>query len=127
MTECYIWDTPATMPRDSDGDSVYLDSPRAGGKYKISGTAAAMLGNLNLEDKARLTTWLCDQRAAGVEYPPIDSHLLQAITSLPSLSTSQRIERALLFFNKRLRIAHRLGYAGESAFTAQSPYRCCYR
>ncbi len=67
MTNCYIWDTPATMPRDADGDSVYFDSPRAGGKYKITGSAASMLGNLNLADKARLTTWLCDQRAAGVE------------------------------------------------------------
>ena len=104
MTECYIWDTSATMPRDSDGGSVYFDSPRAGGQYKITGSATSMLGNLKPRNKARLTTWLCDQRAAGVEYPSIDSQLLSAVPSLPSLTTSQRIERALLFFNKRIRI-----------------------
>jgi hypothetical protein len=69
MTECYIWDTPATMPTDSDGDYVYLDSPRAGGKYRMTGTAASTISNLNETQKARLTTWLCRQRRAGIEYP----------------------------------------------------------
>lgn len=68
MMECYIWGTPASMPRDSDGDSVYLDSPRADGKYKITGTASSMLGQLDVKRRALLTTWLCDQRRAGVEY-----------------------------------------------------------
>jgi hypothetical protein len=68
-TNCYIWDTQAAMPRDSDGDSVYLDSPRAGGKYKITGTATSMLVKLDLKQRALLTTWLCNQRRGGVEYP----------------------------------------------------------
>ena len=69
MTNCYIWDTLATMPRDSDGDSFYFNSPRAGGRYKITGTAASMLDSLDVRDKALLTTWLCDQRRGGHRVP----------------------------------------------------------
>ncbi len=100
MTECYIWNTPADMPRDSDGSSVYLNSPRAGGKYKITGTAAPMLGSLDASAKARLTTWLCNQRRGGVEYPAITSYLVNSVKSFRALTTSERIERALFHFRE---------------------------
>ena len=104
MTNCYIWDTPAEMPKDSDGDSVYLDSPRAGGKYKITGTAAAILGNLDVKGKASLTTWLCNQRGAGIEYPAITSDVLDTAKVTRPLMTSERLERALLHFNQHVRV-----------------------
>ena len=104
MTNCYIWDTLATMPQDSDGDSVYFDSPRAGGKYKITGTAAATLGNLDLKQKGRLTTWLCNQRRGGTEYPAITADIINSVKTFRPLTTAERIERALLYFNQNVRV-----------------------
>lgn len=104
MTECYIWDTQAEMPRDSDGHSVYFDSPRAGGKYKITGTASSMLGQLDAKGRALLTTWLCDQRRAGVEYPTITSDVINSAKTFQPLTTTERIERALLHFNQNVRV-----------------------
>lgn len=37
MLKCLVWNTPATEPRESTGNSAYFDSPRAGGKYRICG------------------------------------------------------------------------------------------
>jgi hypothetical protein len=111
MTNCYIWDTPAEMPRDSDGDPVYLDSPRAGGKYKITGTAAAMLGNLDIKGKALLTTSLCNQRRAGIEYPAITSDTINSVKTLRPLTTTERIERTLLHFNQCVRVGQVIGFS----------------
>ena len=91
MTECHIWSMPATMPRDANGDLTYLDSPRAGGKYKITRTASSMVGNLNVAGKARLTTWLCNQRHAGVEYPSVTSDIINAAKSFGPLTTAERL------------------------------------
>jgi hypothetical protein len=111
MTNCYIWDTPAEIPKDSDGDSVYLVSPRAGGKYKITGTAAAILGNLDVKGKASLTTWLCNQRGAGIEYPAITADILDAAKATRPLMTSERLERALLHFNQQVRVGEAIEFS----------------
>jgi hypothetical protein len=104
MTNCYIWDTPASMPKDSDGDSVYFDSPRAGGRYKITGAAAAMRGNLDLKQKSLMTTWLCNQRHGGIEYPAITADIISSVKIFRPLTTADRIERALLYFNQNVRV-----------------------
>lgn len=107
MAECYIWNTPATYPQDSTGDYVYLDSPRAGGKYRITGTAASTIANLNETQKARLTTWLCRQRRAGIEYPSISSDIVTLAKSMSAMQTAERIDRLLLYFNE-FGIGHRV-------------------
>jgi hypothetical protein len=115
-TACYIWNTTATMPIDSDGNSVYFESPRAGGRYKITGSATAMLGNLNPEGKALLTTWLCNQRRAGVEFPAVTTDIIDAVKSFRPLTTTERVERALLFFNENTRVGGTLGIiAGDDS------------
>jgi nucleoside 2-deoxyribosyltransferase len=101
---CRIWNTPAILPRRMDGDSVYFDSPRAGGKYKITGSASSVLGSFDATSKARLTSWLHNQRRAGVEYPAITTEILNAAKSFRPLTTTERIERTLLFFNEAVRI-----------------------
>lgn len=104
MVDCFIWGTPATHPQDSSGDRAFLDSPRAGGKYQTTGTAEAIINTLENHQKARLTTWLCDQRAAGVEYPIITDQIIQGARYSKAMTTSRRIERVLLFFNRHIRI-----------------------
>jgi hypothetical protein len=115
MTNCYIWDTPASLPIDSDGNSVYFDSPRAGGKYKITGSAAAMLGNLDLKQKGLLTTWLCNQRRGGIEYPTITSDIINSVKTFRRLTTAERIERALLYFNQSVRVGEVIEFSVHDA------------
>jgi hypothetical protein len=104
VTDCYVWGTLADLPRDSDGNNVYVDSPRAGGKYKITGSAAATISNLDLKGKALLTTWLSAQRRAGIEYPTITSDIINSVKTLRPLTTAERVERVLQHFNQNVRI-----------------------
>ena len=119
---CYIWGTPATEPRDSDGDTAYMDSPRAGGRYGVTGSAYATLNasRFNSIQRAALTTWLCNQRRAGVEYPKITSSVLDHVDSFPRLRTSDRIDRAMLYFNERVRIGETV-YVFPGEFTDADP------
>lgn len=121
MTNCYIWDTQADMPKNSDGDSVYLDSPRAGEKYKITGTATNMLGQLDVQGKARLTTWLIKQRRAGIEYPAITSDTINSAKTFQPLTTTERIERTLLHFNKHVRVGGVIGFQTPQYGGASNP------
>lgn len=102
--QCYIWKTPATEPRGRQADVVYADSPRAGGRYGITGSAIATIDKLPSTERARLTTWLCNKRRAGLEYPLITSDMTESAKSLPALNTTGRVERALLYFNDKLRV-----------------------
>jgi hypothetical protein len=93
-----------TDSKDSDGDSVYLDSSRAGGQYSVTGTAVESIKKLSGKERALLTTWLCNQRRAGVECPKITSDIVDDVKSMRSLSTRERVERVLWYFNKRVRV-----------------------
>jgi hypothetical protein len=101
---CYIWGTPAKIALESSGDFAFIDSPRAGGAYQITGRASTTIANLSDFDRAKLTTWLCNQRAAGIQYPLIDDRLITDVKRFPQLTTSQRVQRALLYFNNSLRV-----------------------
>lgn len=101
---CYVWNTPAKETRDSNGNSVFLDSPRTDGQYSITGTAVEPIKKLTASQRALLTTWLCNQRRAGIECPQINSNVVDNVKSLRRLTTAERIERTLLYFNEHLRI-----------------------
>ena len=66
---CSIWGTPAFEYPSHGGGGHLMDSPRAGGKYFVSGTAAAVLESRDDLVKARLTSWLVEQRRLGIERP----------------------------------------------------------
>jgi hypothetical protein len=112
MSQCAIWGTSASAaPKTSDGDTI--DSPRVGGKYFITGSAATLVGQLDDPAKARLTTWLVDQRLQGVPVPRLDSDTAAWAASLPPTPVSARLERLLLWLKRtttragqRLRIAN---------------------
>jgi hypothetical protein len=101
---CPIWNTPADNPVISDPDYVYYDSPRAGGRYRIGLRTLALLQQKSSSERARLTTWLCKQRSAGVEWPTVTFELVESLSSLPYLTTTERMERALLYFNRKIRV-----------------------
>ena len=72
-TTCLIWDTPATDVSALDEDGRRMDSPRAGGRYFVSGTAKPRLERCDVGVKIRLTTWLVEQRRLGNPCPEIST------------------------------------------------------
>jgi hypothetical protein len=72
---CPIWITRADSVI-SVGDSKVIDSPRAGGKYKITNTALALINDLKAKETTKITNWLVEQRMLGFEIPTLNSESL---------------------------------------------------
>ena len=98
--ECPIWGTPAT--RDpKNGDGVTCDSLRAGGRYFISRTAISELKHWTDEDKAKLTSWLVEQRRLGIELPKVDSYILEDMRKRPMSSMRARVDNLLRYLEQK--------------------------
>ena len=74
-----------------------MDSPRAGGRYFITRSAIRCLPRANARVKARLTTWLVDQRRLDVECPEIDSNTITMAEEKKDLSVHDRANRLLQY------------------------------
>lgn len=119
-TVCPIWGTVASVESMSGRDGIFVDSPRAGGKYFISRRAQIILKNKedelgqadSAEDgfmerprkvdylKARLTSWLSEQRRLGVEYPEITGDAIAEIEQRRNLSVHERADRLLQYIRR---------------------------
>ena len=97
--KCPIWGEPAEDLRLTIGDSQAFDSPRTSGKYVLTRTASSMLERdkkrFNHRFKARLTSWLVEQRELGIEYPKISTETLEETDSRRDLPVHERAERVL--------------------------------
>ena len=91
---CPIWGTPASAETRAGRDGWYVDSPRAGGKYFIAGSAEPDLKDRDEDFKARLTSRLVEQRREG-ECPEIDTLTLEQAEGRVPLSASERADRLL--------------------------------
>jgi nucleoside 2-deoxyribosyltransferase len=91
---CAIWGTTAEVLVNAGHYRVY-DSPRAGGKYWISGTAQAITNTFTENAKRLLTTWLCQQRRAGVDEPKVDSDVLEIVKARQPLLFMEKFTAAL--------------------------------
>lgn len=89
---CAIWDMPAEA-RQWGGDGREMSSQRAGGAYRIVGSAESAVAALSPIQKAKLTTWLVDQRRSGVEVPVVNTLVVQEITARRKLTIGERKER----------------------------------
>lgn len=91
-----------------------ISSPRAGGAYRLdeyAGYVSQRLQSLSTDAKARLTTWLVDQRRHGTREPVITwelAHSFGMSSDRDSLSVSKRAERLLVY------LAHETKTAGDS-------------
>ena len=97
-TVCQIWKTPASS--HPSGDGYLVDSPRAGGKYFITRTAAESI-NCDERTKARLTTWLIDQRRLREETSKIDSRTFKEMEKRQSLSVTERADSLLKYIERK--------------------------
>jgi hypothetical protein len=96
MTKCAIWDTEAEIFEPSTGDFSCINSPRAAGKYIITGSAAATAGSLGNVEKALLTTWLIDNRRLGDSTPRVTTREIELAKTWRKLSVAERRDRLLL-------------------------------
>lgn len=96
-SECFIWPGHPASGYFTDGphNVGFADSPRADGGYIGDLELRLWLSALSDEQKARLTTWLVDQRSQGVIQPRISKDILQYIEAKPPLSPFERATRLL--------------------------------
>ena len=102
---CPIWDTPAIFYLNrSLYDGVTVFSPRTGGKYRMVRTAKSCISRLTEREKARLTSWLVDQRVQGNECPEISTDTLKKQgEQREDLSIQERALRLLQYIEKDIK------------------------
>ncbi len=105
--QCLIWSAPCAKVSanykeyESDGimtedafDKV-VGSRRAGGDYIITVPAKLMLDPMQDSVKARLTSWLVEQRMRGVDCPAITTDEVEYAKGRKLLAVHERAERLL--------------------------------
>ena len=104
MTEkvrCPIWGTPANIISGPTGDGLYIYSSRAGGNYYIAGSAQAMLEHRDERLKAKLTSWLIEQRWLGTQVPKILATTIDEVNKRRELPVFERADRALRYIQNQ--------------------------
>ncbi len=97
---CPIWGTPTSV-EPGDGDFNYVDSPRAGGKYRISRRAVMKLQKEEDDSiKARLTSWVIEQQRSGKDDQKITEHTLNDVKQRPALSAEKRADNLLTYIQQ---------------------------
>ncbi len=92
---CPIWGTPATVYPPTD-EWVVVDSPRAGGMYRLDIGYHAGGRGVQETVRARLTTWIVDQRRMGDQMPFATHEVILAAGSAAAMRTSAKMDRFFL-------------------------------
>ncbi len=101
---CAIWETIASSDNFEGRDGECFDSPRTGGRYFVSRRAEHSLANTQRFDKrfrARLSTWLVEERRLGNDCPEILGETLEKATTLRDLAVHARADRLLRFISNQ--------------------------
>ena len=97
-SKCPIWGVDCTVhPHNSDtGAYLVENSFRAGGNYEIVSSAIYLIrGSMNDSERARLTSFLVEQRMLGVEVPRITPAEALRAKESAHLPVHERAERLL--------------------------------
>jgi hypothetical protein len=107
---CPIWGTPAEFEPTNGDDYSIVNSPRAGGKYSITGTAEAIVDHWGNREKILLTSWIIEQHRLGVDMPKITADTLKDIKKHKTLSVHDRADNLLRYLDQK---SDRLGSVVE--------------
>lgn len=99
--KCLIWDTPAKVSRDNSILTIYVDSPRSGGKYSVELLTGKRLISLAHREKVRLTNWLVEQRRLGTTCPEITTNAVEEAKQWRDIGLSDRADNLLMCFATR--------------------------
>ena len=117
-SQCSIWNTPAAQQPSFDRDGYDVDSARAGGRYFVSGRAGALLDQADNRVRARLTSWLVEQRRLGVECPEIYDSTITMAEQRDDSPVHVRGDRLLQFIGDRTAtIGSRVSFQKSNATT----------
>ena len=103
MEECLLWrGHPAEIYQDAIPFGTWFvdKSPRAGGAYywgNDRGNGIRVFTELDESHKARITTWLVDQRRLGNTEPTITNAVIDDAAAARPLSVHERADRLLRF------------------------------
>ena len=100
---CPIWGTPA-LEHPTGRDGRLIDSPRAGGKYFVTGSAEAELPSPRGYDsrfRVRLTSWLVEQHRLGNSCPEIDTETISEARQRKDLRISERTDGILRYLETK--------------------------
>ena len=120
--KCPIWQTPCEIyPSNRDAEDVY--SPRAGGRYEITGDALVML-SARFEDtsKVKLSRWIYTENLLGGT-PEVDSQILGQVKRWPMPSVSTRMDYFLQFLESKINVIGQsvhISEVGEEMLAATS-------
>ena len=99
---CSIWPgAPATAVEDL-GTTRRVRSARAGGCYEIDSTAMRAINGWGPGVRARLTTWLVNQRRLGSQCPKITPEIVEYVKAKQALPPHERAMRLLRFTSEQM-------------------------
>lgn len=98
-TKCPIWGTAARITEEDYGHILNVTSARTSGCYTIFEDSSA--SSLDPAVKARLTTWLIEQRRLGIERPKINREIIDEIKNRRPLSVHERADNLLRYLNAK--------------------------
>ena len=100
-TTCPIWWTSCqkiALPEGRDGQG--FNSPRAGGKYIVTGTAFDGITALDKSSKVKLSRWIYEQNQLE-EIPEIDRNILEKVKTRPMPSVHEQMDYCLQFLESK--------------------------
>ena len=99
---CPLWKTLAIRLSGEHPDTITIDSPRCGGSYSIS---RKVVGNLEEDDesreKARLTSWLVEQRRIGNQCPEITESVIKLVNQERDMTIPDRADAILRYVESK--------------------------
>ena len=105
MTEiisCPIWETPATlMEKVPVTDLKLVKSPRTGGEFFITWEAESMMDIIDERHKAKLTSWLVEQRWLGEHRPQVTTDIIKESNKRRELTVFERADRTLKYIQNQ--------------------------
>lgn len=102
-SECPIWGVDCIVrPFDVDTDPHFVENSfRAGGDYEIFSNAREAIRKLDSSERARLTSFLVEQRRRGVAVPRITADEVRRAKESNPLLVPERAEELLRLLAKR--------------------------
>lgn len=97
-----IWGTPVIEMRPTEDPWIKeYNSPRCGGWYSIDTIAASQVNNLSDRQKARLTSWLIEQRRSRIECPRIIKEVIEFVKQQKDMLIVDRVDKVLMHMNSK--------------------------
>ena len=108
ISTCQIWGEgyPAVGQNIPELSRIVVtESDRSGGGYAIPSGESTLLDGLDDRERARLTTWLVDQRLQGNTSPTVTKEVVEFTSHRYSLPIHTRADRLLKFLSSKTLMA----------------------